>query len=111
MIWLRTDERIEKEEQLELKKCEAKVSRERDNMLFDMLADIRQIQLSQIPFKDKNDLNVFLTRLPSYRGNAKKDQEKRRWKVTQRMPGEIPEWKKQKMKEQENTGEPIPKSV
>ena len=51
-------------------------------------------------FKTDTAYRDFLTTLPSYSGDAKADKEKRRWKVTMRKPGEIPEWKKRRLAEQ-----------
>ena len=73
------------------------IERERVKALFTILNDLRHIQLSKMYFKSKLEFNDFLTTLPSYTGDAKKEKEAHRWKVKKRKPGEIPEWKKKKL--------------
>ena len=98
MLWLKADERLEKKEKLELKKSELTIERERVKAMYAILCDLRHIQLSKMYFKTDLAFRDFLTTLPSYEGDAKKDRESRRWKVTVLKPGEIPEWKKELMK-------------
>lgn len=97
MIWLQADELLENEGKREIAKAEAAVRYENLKAVYGVLCDLRQIQIHKIPFKDINELKDFLTTLPSYHGDAQKDREARRWKVTKRKPGEIPEWKKRKL--------------
>lgn len=97
MIWLQADERLEDEGKREIAKAEAAVRYENLKVVFEVLCDLRHIQIHKIPFKDQNELKDFLTTLPSYHGDAQKDRETRRWKVTKRKPGEIPEWKRKKL--------------
>ena len=96
MLWLQADERLERREKLELKKSELEIERERVKALFLYLSDLRHIQLHKMYFKTDMAFKDFLTTLPSYQGDAQKERQKRRWKVTMRKPGEIPEWKKKK---------------
>ena len=100
MLWLRTDERLEKQEKLELKKSELTVERDRFKALLNMISDLRHIQLQKMDFTTNAAFQDFLTTLPSYSGDAKKDKQERRWKVTKRKPGEIPPWKKKRLAEQ-----------
>ena len=100
VIWLQADERLEKREELELRKSELAIDRERVKAFFTILSDLRHIQLSKMYFKTDMAFRDFLTTLPSYSGDAKKDKEERRWKVKKRKPGEIPEWKKKRLAEQ-----------
>lgn len=100
MLWLQADERLEKKEKLELKKSELTIERERIKALFTIISDLRHIQLSNMYFKTDAALKDFLTTLPSYSGDAKKDKQERRWKVTKRKPGELPPWKKKRLAEQ-----------
>ena len=96
MLWLQTDERLERQDKLELKKSELKIEQERVKALFLYLSDLRHIQLNKMYFKTDIAFKDFLTTLPSYQGDAQEDRQKRRWKVTKRKPGEIPAWKKNK---------------
>ena len=100
MLWLQADERLEKKEKLELKKSELAIERERIKALFTIISDLRHIQLSKMYFKTDAAFKDFLTTLPSFSGDAKKDKQERRWKVTKRKPGEIPAWKKKRLAEQ-----------
>ena len=100
MLWLEADERLERKEKWELRKSELTIERERVKALFAIISDIRHIQLSKMYFKTDLAFQDFLTTLPSYTGNAKKDREERRWKVTKRKDGEIPEWKRKRLEEQ-----------
>ena len=100
MLWLQADERLEKKEKLELKKSELAIERERIKALFTIISDLRHIQLSKMYFKTDAAFKDFLTTLPSYSGDAKKDKQERRWKVTKRKPGELPAWKKKRLAEQ-----------
>lgn len=97
MIWIQADELLEEEGKREIAKAEAKIRYENLKAVFEVLCDLRHIQIRKMPFTDENAYKDFLTTLPSYRGDAKKDREARRWKVTKRKPGEIPEWKKRKL--------------
>ncbi len=99
MLWLQADERLEKQNELELKKSELTIERERFKALFLVLSDLRHIQLSKLYFKTDGAFQDFLTTLPSRKGDAKKDTQERRWKVTKRKPGELPPWKKAKLAE------------
>lgn len=100
MLWLCADERLEKKNQLELEKAKLEIERERIKALFEIISDLRHIQLNRMYFKTDTAFQDFLTTMPSYHGDAKKDRQERRWKVTKRKPGEIPEWKKKKRTEQ-----------
>lgn len=104
MLWLRTDERLEKQEKLELKKSELTVERDRFKALLNMISDLRHIQLQKMDFTTNAAFQDFLTTLPSYQGDARKEKQERRWKVTKRKPGEIPEWKKKRLAEQATQG-------
>lgn len=108
-MWLKADERLEKKEKLELKKSELTIERERVKAMYAILSDLRHIQLSKMYFKTDLAFRDFLTTLPSYEGDAKKDKEERRWKVKKRKAGEIPEWKKARQKTNSETkiGEPV----
>lgn len=97
VIWLQADELLEKLERVEAQKMEMKIQRERFGALTKILADLRHIQLSKMYFKTDHAFRDFLTTLPSYDGDARKNKEERRWKVKKRKPGEIPEWKKQRL--------------
>ena len=68
--------------------------------MFTIISDLRHIQLSKMYFKTDIAFRDFLTTLPSYSGDAEKDRQERRWKVTKRKPGEIPEWKKKRLAQQ-----------
>ena len=100
MLWLQADERLEKQRELEFTKSRLEIERERIKALFTIIFDLRHIQLSKMYFKTDMAFRDFLTTLPSYSGDAKKDKEERRWKVKKRKPGEIPEWKKKRLAEQ-----------
>ena len=100
MLWLQADERLEKKEKLELKKSELAIERERIKALFTIISDLRHIQLSKMYFKTDAAFKDFLTTLPSYQGDAKKEKQEMRWKVTKRKPGELPAWKKKRLAEQ-----------
>ena len=91
---------MEKLEKLELKKSEMAIESERTKTLFTILSDLRHIQLNKMYFKTDLAFKDFLTTLPSYQGDAKKDRQDRRWKVSIRKPGEIPEWKKRRQAKQ-----------
>lgn len=99
VIWLEAAERIDELEKLEIRKNELRIERERFELTFNVLADLRHIQLSKMYFKTDTGFSDFLTTLPSFKGDAKKTKEDRRWKVKRRNPGEMPEWKKKKLAE------------
>ena len=107
LIWLETDERIEEEERIEEKKVELSIQGERILSLTTVLSDLRYIQIAKLPL-NQSELKDFLISLPSFKGDKKKAKEDLRWKVKQRKPGEIPEWKKQRMKQQNNSTDQEP---
>ena len=100
IIWIRADERLEKEQKLELKKAELKIERERISAIFTLLSDLRHIQLSKMYFKTDASFQDFLSTLPSHKKDGPNEKQERRWKVKKRKPGEIPEWKKKLLAEQ-----------
>ena len=99
MIWLEADERIEREEQFEEKKTRLEIQRNHIDAVLTVLADIRQIEMFQIPFSSDTEYKDFLYSLPSYKGDKKQAKEDLRWTVKQRKPGEIPEWKKKQLQD------------
>lgn len=100
MLWLQADERLEKQRELEFTKSRLEIERERIKALFAIIFDLRHIQLSKMYFKTDAAFKDFLTTMPSCRGDAKKEKQEMRWKVTKRKPGELPPWKKKRLEEQ-----------
>ena len=105
MIWLEADERIEEKEAFENKKTELEIKRNQVHALLKVLWDIRRIGIRQIAatFPSNIDFMDFIYSMPSYEGDAKKAKEQMRWTVKQRKPGEIPEWKKQRQNQNNDT--------
>jgi|GEM_PF-6991902 len=99
VIWLEAAEKIEELDKLEIRKSELKIERERYELMFNVMADLRHIQLSKMYFKTDVAFKDFLDTLPSFKGDAKKNKADRRWKIRKREPGEIPEWKKKQLAE------------
>lgn len=96
MIWLEADERIEQKEQTEAKRIELKIQTEHVCAILKYLADLRVIELEQIPFKDEAAYHRFIHRLPSQKENRDENHKIPYGTVKRRKPGEIPEWKKQR---------------
>lgn len=93
VIWLEADERIERKERFEEKKKELEIQAIHVQAVVDILSDIRHIEIAQMPLS-RNELMDFISHLPSFIKDAKKEQKETRWTVKQRKPGEVPEWKK-----------------
>lgn len=102
MIWLEADEQIELKEQIDAKKIELEIKRDQVIAILNYLADLRQIELAQIPFKDEATYHRFVHRLPSNKENRNENQKIPHGTVKRRKPGEIPEWKKQQLQDNEN---------
>ena len=99
MIWLEADELLENEGKREIAKAEAAVRCENLKVVFEVLCDLRHIQISKLSFRDKAQYQSFIDTLPSSNTGAKKEKIQRSWKVRKRKHGEIPEWKRKKQEE------------
>ena len=75
------------------------IRRDQTIALLNTLSDIRHIELMKLPFSDEFKRQKFILNLPSNRGNKTEEMKKMLATAKKRKPGEIPEWKKQRLKQ------------
>ena len=107
MIWLEADEAIAEKDRFEEKKTELDIQKGRVQFVADILADIRQIALAQIPLTGTEYMD-FIYSLPSFKGDKEKAMKETRWTATMRKPGEIPEWKKKQLQNKDKSPDQEP---
>lgn len=98
MIWLEADERIEQEEAFEARKTELSIRWDQLEVLLKVMQDLRWIALCNTPLKE-DKVDDFINRLPSNKNKEPDKPQRKRSTVKKRKPGEIPEWKKRRAKQ------------